>query len=249
MLRILSLAMIGAVIAISIPNFIRAAEWTEVTDAGPVLSEAQEPTGSGDLTSIFGTITQTPTDVPLNDLSAFGASVADVDLFRIFISDPIGFSAETLNGDSMNSDLEFDASLALFDENGMGIYSNDDGVFDDGNSILPAGNGFGPMAQGTYYLAIFDDNVTPLSELSLNGPIFPDPGSPFTQVVGPSGPGGASPLLDWFPELPINASRDYTILLTGVTLVPEASALGQVAAALTTVAGLFYARRRSAAYV
>ena len=240
MIRIRNLIMLTATCLI--PSQAHAVEWAEVDDAGPVLATAQEPLGNGALTLISGTVSQSQPDVPINDLSAFGASVADVDLYQIFIDDPSGFSAETTNGDATNSNLEFDAVLALFDSDGFGVYLNDDGVLDNGNAILPAGNAFGPMVQGTYYLAIFDDNVVALSALNPNGLIFPDPGSP-TQVVDATGPGGSSPLLDWFPSLPINASRDYTILLTGVTL-PEPNAAALAAVALATLAALRRVRFR-----
>lgn len=214
-------------------------EWEELVDAGPLPNSAQEPTGNGVLTSIMGTIASSPTDVPINDLSEFGASVADVDLYEIFIADPDNFSAATLGGDNP----PFDSSLALFDENGLGVYFNDDVVRNDGNSFLPDMHGLGPMEPGTYYLAIFDDDLTPVSQLNFNGPIFPEVGSPFTQVVGPTGPGGALGLIDWFPEAPNNASRDYTILLTGVT-VPEPTLFVLGVSALSCVGGLRARRRR-----
>ena len=75
---------------------------------------------------------------------------------------------------------------------------------------------------------------------------FPDLGFPFTQVVDATGPGGGSPLLDWFPSRPINASRSYTILLTGVTL-PEPNTAALAAVALATLAALCRVRRREAA--
>jgi hypothetical protein len=237
-------SLLAIVIGATLSSAPQAAEWSEMGDAGPFLESAQEPIGTGALTTIFGTITVDPTDVPLADLSKFNASVADVDLYQIFISDPVGFSAETTNGDSNNSDAEFDAQLALFDENGFGLYLNDDREVNNGNARLPPDHQFGPMTEGTYYLAIFDDNVTPFSALNPNGQIFPDPPSPFTAVVGPNGPGGGGALIEWFPELPINADRSYSILLTGVTLVPEPSSFALAVSALVSLMLLRAPRRR-----
>ena len=58
-------------------NPAHAVNWTEVGDAGDLLSTAQEPMGNGPLRNIYGTI----------------STNADVDLYRIFISDPTSFSA------------------------------------------------------------------------------------------------------------------------------------------------------------
>jgi len=243
MIRVLSTTMVMVCAAMLVPGAVHAVDWDEVGDAGPVLADAQEPDvpPGESLTSISGFISNVVTDVPINDLSGFGASVADVDLYKIMITDPLQFSALTVNGDSIDSDIEFDATLALFDENGLGLYQNDDRAIDDGNARLPAGHMFGPMSPGIYYLAIFDDNVTPISALSESGVIFPDPPFPYTEVVAATGPGGGSPLLDWFPDAPIIAGRQYSILLTGV---PEPGQMAQAAAALATLVGVMSFRRR-----
>jgi len=235
--------LLGVVAAAGLSSAAMAAEWTEQGDAGPVLVSSQEPMCGGQvLTLINGTISSTLTDVPINDLSGAGASVADVDLFEIFLDQPNSFSAQTLGGDSGGSG-QFDAALALFDENGLGVYYNNDGFFDDGNALLPPGTALGPMERGVYYLAIFDDEVLPLSALNESGPIFPEVGFPYTALVGPTGPGGAAALLDWFPEQPIVASRGYSILLTGVTC-PEPGRFVQSLCALAALAGLRPGRRR-----
>lgn len=214
---ILVLSIVTAVVLagagpVSAADFV----WTEVGDAGDTLAGANDvvvPPGD-ELIRIEGTI----------DPQSDGA-----DIYEIEITVPMAFTAFTTNGDSENPDDEFDAFLALFDENGFGVYANDDGIFDDGNSILPAGDMLSPMSPGTYYLAIYDDNYGALSELSMDGLIFPL-GQPLTDVLGPTGPGGADPLLvigtnEAWPSDP----RAYTIE------VPEPGALALSGAALACV--------------
>jgi hypothetical protein len=188
---------------------ISAATWTEQGDAGQTLATAQAlPTGIVPLDQIDGTADGT---------------TGDADVYEIFISDPAAFSAQTVGGDSKCTTCatqEFDASLALFDENGIGIYFNDDLAQDVGDAFLPAGNALSPTQAGWYFLAVFDDDLTPLSELSEEGIIFPEVFFPFTDIVGPTGPGGGDPLSLFFEENVVVETRDYSVLLTG-TVIPE----------------------------
>jgi hypothetical protein len=201
--------------------------WSE-TDAGSTLGTAEVVTvDPGDtLVRIEGTI----------DPQSDGA-----DVFEIVINDPANFTAFTTGGDAIDSDLEFDAFLALFDESGFGVYANDDRVFDDGNAGLPSGDVLSPTTPGVYYIAIYDDNYAALSELSVDGPIFPDSVSPFTAILGPTGPGGANPLLS-IETLDANPSdpSSYTIEL----VVPEPGAVALSGAALGTVLLVVLGRRR-----
>ncbi len=181
--------------------------WSEV-DAGETLAAAEEVTGNptDNLVRIQGNID------PLTD---------PADLFRIRIINPAAFSARTTNGGSSNSDLEFDATLALFDVNGFGISDNDDRVLDDGNAQLPAGHPLSPTVPGIYFLAIYDDNFEAVSEFSIDGLIFPESEFPFTAVRGPTGPGGGNPLIGFatLDSVPADV-RTYTIELTGAAPVP-----------------------------
>ena len=86
-------------------NPAHAVNWQEVSDAGQLLGTAQEPLGDGPLRNIRGAV----------------STNADVDLYKIFISDPTIFSAsvESATGN-------FDSVLALFNQGGFGVYGNDD---------------------------------------------------------------------------------------------------------------------------
>lgn len=201
-----------------------AAPWAETGDAGSLPSTAQVPAGSGSLDSISGTI----------------SGNMDQDVYTIFIPDPSQFSAVTTGGDPPDQDDHLDAILALFDEDGLGIFLNDDAVEDNGNAALPAlPSGSGP---GVYFLAIADDDVLPISD---GGLIFPDPVSPFTAILDPTGPGGDQPIIDWGTmAMAIDfADGGYTITLEGAVFLPEPSALALSALALLG----FLARRPSPA--
>jgi hypothetical protein len=207
--------------------------WSE-TDAGSTLGTAEVVTvDPGDtLVRIEGTI----------DPQSDGADVYQIEIHESMDFTPAeDFTAFTTGGDAIDSDMEFDAFLALFDENGFGVYANDDRVFDDGNAGLPSGDALSPMTPGVYYIAIYDDNYAALSELSVDGPIFPDSVSPFTAILGPTGPGGGAPLLS-IETLDANPSdpSNYTIEL----VVPEPGAMALSGAALGTVLLVVLGRRR-----
>jgi hypothetical protein len=184
-------------------SIAHASTWTEAGDAGDLLATAQIPTGS--VTTITGTASTT----------------TDLDLYKIFISDPTGFSAYVSGGDGSG---DYDSAIALFDQNGVGVYANDDATGDNGQAGLPVDNSFGPRTSGIYYLAIFDDNTWPTSgNVSTEDHfIFPESTYPYTQILGPTGGGGAAPLTGWFSfGAPITLNESYSIALTGVSAVPE----------------------------
>jgi hypothetical protein len=170
--------------------------WTEIGDAGDLPGTAQIVAGTGPLTSISGTISQ------------------DADMYQIYISDALGFSAEVVTSD-------FDSQLFLFDASGMGVYANDDNGAILVPSLLPAGHPSGPASAGIYYLAIsaFDYDAS-----SSGGEIFPDD---WTEVVGPTGPGGGSPVSSW-SGLALGESGQYMIELTGASYVNVIPAPGAI---------------------
>jgi hypothetical protein len=174
-------------------------EWTESPDAGDLTGTAQVTSGPANepLTAIYGTI----------------ANTQDVDLYKIRIASPSTFSATTSGGDA----APFDAVMALFDAQGLGVYLNDDGAFDVGDPSLPAGHPLGPSAPGTYYLAIFSDRTLPFSGAgaSVNDLIFPVPQPPYTEVLGPTGGGGTAPLSGWATEAVFGLNAGYQIFLSG----------------------------------
>lgn len=202
----------------------QASTWAEVGDAGNLPGSAQIPVGN--VTAITG--------VALTTL--------DVDLYKIFISHPTTFSASVSGGDGSG---EYDSALALFDQAGLGVYANDDAIFNNGQAALPANYPLGPQVAGTYYLAIFDIDSAPTSGnvSSSDTSIFPEVGEPYTQIAGPTGAGGASPLTGWAPfESALYLNEGYSIALTGVSPIPEPESYAMLLAGLGLLGTI--ARRR-----
>ncbi|SET72584.1 PEP-CTERM protein-sorting domain-containing protein [Nitrosospira multiformis] len=184
-------------------NPVHAVDWTEIGDAGQLVSTAQMPTGDeGRLRNIYGTI----------------STNNDVDLFRIYISNPTTFSA----GVSSTSG-NLDSGLILFNEGGYALYGNDDAMLGTRASSLPAGHVNGPQAPGWYNLAIFALGTPPVSGdgFTPDHYMFPNVSSPYTQILTPTGPGGASPLTGWAQlDDTVAINEDYRIRLSGVTVSP-----------------------------
>jgi hypothetical protein len=184
-------------------NPAHAVDWTETGDAGQLVSTAQMPTGDeGRLRNIYGTI----------------STNNDVDLFRIYISNPTTFSA----GVSSTSG-NLDSGLILFNESGYALYGNDDAMLGTRVSSLPADHVNGPQAAGWYNLAIFALGTPPVSGdgFTPDHYMFPNVSSPYTQILTATGPGGASPLTGWAQlEDTVAINEDYRIRLSGVTVSP-----------------------------
>jgi hypothetical protein len=162
----------------------RAVNFSEVGDAGQLPGTAQGTGNASLLTSISGSLASN-----------------DVDLYKIYITDPAHFMATTVDGAS------FDTLLFLFSATGHGIYANDDSA-STLQSTLPAGHLLGPTSTGLHYLGISRFGIEPVSA---DGLIFPT--SPFSTVHGPTGPGGALPLTGWAGS---SFGGSYTIFLRGV---------------------------------
>jgi hypothetical protein len=192
-------ATVTALILVIFGSPAYAVDWTESPDAGDLPGTAQVVRG--------------PANQALNTISGTIANTQDVDLYKIQISAPNAFSASTTGGDSP----PFDAVLALFDASGLGVYFNDDGVFNDGNPSLPAGHPLGPSSPGIYYLAIFSDETLPFSGagVSENDLIFPVAQPPFNEVLGPTSSGGSAPLSGWATDGMFTLGAGYQIFLTG----------------------------------
>jgi hypothetical protein len=212
-------------IAVSVPLFTlallanpaHAVDWTEIGDAGQLVSTAQMPTGDeGRLRNIYGTI----------------STNNDVDLFRIYISNPTTFSA----GVSSTSG-NLDSGLILFNEGGYALYGNDDAMLGTRVSSLPAGHVNGPQAAGWYNLAIFALGTPPVSGdgFTPDHYMFPNVSSPYTQILTATGPGGAAPLTGWAQlEDTVALNEEYRIRLSGVTVsaVPEPETYAMLLAGL-----------------
>lgn len=180
--------------------------YTEVGDAGRLRNTAQ-PTGAGNqpLTAIFG------------NLLNFG----DIDLFVITITNPLTFSASTVN--ALTSGAGMDTSLFLFDVNGRPLYANDDDLSGTTlTSSLPAGSLLGPQVAGTYYLAISLSSAEPVNFANIALFIL----GASTSLRGPN-PIATGPLTDWDTSQ-VNGFNTtfpgpYQIDLTGTSnsVVPE----------------------------
>lgn len=206
-----------------------AVNWTEVGDAGDLVGTAQEPLGNGPLRNIYGTV----------------STNTDVDLYRIFISNPTSFSASVTSTSG-----NFDSVLALFNEGGFAMYGNDDARLGDRNAGLPAGHFLGPQAPGWYHLAVFGLGNAPASGNGVTPDHFiaPDTIAPYTQIISPSGPGGASALTGWVPSDPANVvsiNEEYRLRLSGtmVSAVPEPETYAMLLAGLGLIGAMV--RRRS----
>ena len=210
-----------------------AITWTESGDAGQLAGTAQVISVADPLTQIFG-------NLGLSNIDS--NSLLDVDMFLIYIFDPLNFSATTLDGANLVSDPQ----LFLFGLDGRGIYMNDDA--DSGllgsQSQLPAGNLLSPVSPGLYYLAIGWFDNEPFSEI--NGRIFED-------LFGTAGPdlfaGGLNPVYSWYND--VNGRIDLPILyqidLTGAGFapIPEPGTLLLVGGGLFGMLGYKLQRRRS----
>lgn len=130
----------------------------------------------------------------------------DADLYRITIDTPASFSASTCGG------AGFDTQLFLLDTNGRGIACNDDTCSAQStitNALV--------TTPGVYYLAVSNYNRDPVS---LGGLIFPN-GS--TGQHGPTGPGGALPIVGWSGTAAVGGA--YTITLAGCSHAAAAGAV------------------------
>ena len=103
--RMIQSLMLGACLV----GTANAATYTEVGDTGDLVSTAQIPSGTGDLTHIYGM---------LEDFDG----VEDVDLYRILITDPSQFSVAVAS----NLDADNDTMLWLFDADGRFVMMDDD---------------------------------------------------------------------------------------------------------------------------
>jgi len=166
---------------------------SESGDAGNLPSTAQD-LGSGAVTSIFGSFT----------------GGADVDVYRVCLTDGASFSAGTVAATSL------DTQLFLFGADGRGVYSNDDAGIGVRGSRLPSEHRFSPAGPGEYFIAVSSFNNDPQSDA---GEIFPDIFSSSLYpdgVVNAAGVGAGEPIVTW-----VGPTRGppglYRINLTGTT--------------------------------
>lgn len=205
-----------------------AANYAETGDAGDLPATAQMVAG----------LANTPLDRITGQLT-LSSGISDGDMFQIFISNPMTFSANTTT--FVAGANNFDTQLFLFDSNGRGVYANDDSPNGGAQSTLPAGSGFVTTA-GTYFLLIDGSGRYPVNASGqLIFPNFNDGTTDPSTVVGPTGAGGASPVAGFSGNS--NEAGNYSIALTGAqfVVVPEPSTIVAVGSGLAV---LVLARRR-----
>ena len=168
-----------------------ALTYAESGDTGELPAQAQV-IDSGALTEITGTL----------------EGDDDVDLYAFCLEGNGTFSAAISAGEFEETEL------FLFDAGGRGVYFSDDLSDSDYRSSLPANHPLTPTQPGLYYLAISSFNNDPSSS---SGEIFPN--EPYTEVHGPTGPGGSDPLSGW-SAVGDELGGPYAIQITGTTLCP-----------------------------
>jgi hypothetical protein len=196
-----------------------AAGFIEVGDAGDLPGTALLTEGPGLLDALLGNLSSAD---PFED-------ALDIDMYGLYIADPAGFSASTVDSPGFNVS---DPQLFLFTAGGIGVFMNDD----DPSGLNGAQSALGALplgfVPGLYYLAIGWFDNEPVSAL---GALI------FDAIVS------ADPVADWddnvlqVPDLP----TAYQINLTGAAAaVPEPAALSL---AVLGLAGALMRRMRGGA--
>ncbi|WP_138499714.1 filamentous hemagglutinin N-terminal domain-containing protein [Nostoc sp. PA-18-2419] len=176
-----------------------AIPYTEVGDAGQLPSTAQTANSS-----ISGTVVSSISGTLDND--------NDIDLYQLFLRQGQKFTATTVGG------TDIDTQLFLFDSNGLGLVMNDDdySVNDETRqSTLPLFEPFTAPTSGKYYLGISSYENNPHSS---KGAIF--------KYGSPIGIGAGLPVNGWDENFG-SASGAYMIALTN-QIAPTPSSLFEV---------------------
>ena len=184
--------------------------WNEIPDAGQTVTTAQNAGAvPGPLANIAGNLTTN-----------------DIDVYRIFIADPVHFSAEVI------SPTAFDTQLFLFRNNGAGTSFNDDLPTSSLSRVTGLGLIPGP---GLYLLGISAYDRDPIN--SSGQEIWQD--VPYATERPVDGPGAGNPIFtDWNGTT--SSGGPYTIRLNGAGMVPEPATI----VALSLGAMTLLARRR-----
>lgn len=222
------IAVAATVGSLTFPMFASASviTWDEI-NAGDLVATAEMVGGTPgtQVGAIRGSLTSL---APVNMTPRY-----QVDLFKIFISDASAFSASTMS--------LADTALFLFDDQGRGVYMNDDEPSGLSLlSLLPASDPASPIQSGFYFLGIALGSYLPYDATNLA--LFLTGG--FTDVL--AGDSNADPLAYWdatydsFEESPYSYEIGLTGVLTSalVTQVPEPGSLALLLLGALAIAGL-----------
>ena len=188
--RLLRGRRFGAMVAGAALFLGLAAPSALATGDAPSLPPGQRLSGSGALNSIAGRL---------------GAQ-ADVDMYRICLTDGVSFSATTVGMATEGQTLQ-DTQLFLFNRYGRGVYANDDSAQSVQSTLPQYNRPPGPVQGGVYLLAISSYDNDPLD--AQRRLIFPS--TPYTAVVGPRS--GVGTVARWNHHG--FGTGAYTIRLTG----------------------------------
>lgn len=200
------------------------AQYVEIGDAGssPATAQTTGSVAGQALLSISGTIDAT----------------ADADFFLVDITSPAIFSATTVGGSLV------DTQLYLFTLAGAPIYLNDDADGSTLQSSLPAGSLLGPQTAGTYILGISVSGVDPVN--SSNQALF-EAATFSTDLRGPAS-NAFGTVAGVFDNSSFADAGAYTISLTGaVVAVPEPATSLMLAMGAAWMGVAARRRRRGAA--
>lgn len=206
--------------------------------AGASVSWDEAVNGGGDAGQLTGTaqvITGSLSD-SLTSISGSTTGPTDRDIFKIYINDPANFTI----GFSLVSAPAGDTIMALFNSSGLGMVYNDDidSVLNT-DSRLTGASGFVSTA-GFYYLAIMGGNQ---EFASSGGSIWLEGVNPEAEKA-PDGAGANFALSGYNFSGPGTDLGNYTVILTGVSPVPE-PAYGGFALLALAVAAVGWHNRKS----
>jgi hypothetical protein len=160
---------------------------------GNLPTTAKVPQGTGPLTSVSG------------ELFLDGPA----QLFKIRICEPTNFSASTVGGTGV------DTQLYLFNANGVGVAYNDQ--VDGGNQSRITNQFTATLAPGDFFIGISEWDVP--AQDSAGSRLWED--EPWDLERAPDGPGAANPVAAWGTDF--GAGGSYTIALTGACYVGPAN--------------------------
>ncbi len=192
--RFLTLAAALALAMLCAAGAARAQVWTETGDAGPLVSSAQTPLGTGPLTQINGNL----------------ATPDDVDLYCIKIPTPPPPGAPLI---MLNCVVIQGPNVWLFDPAGNGVLSGGTCSAGEKTIYVPTTG----LAPGTYYVGVSYYGYDPQSA---GGAIWA-PGPPFERQ--PDGPGAAGVLTGWSGVVTVSPLNPYTINLNYINYCDSAT--------------------------